>query len=209
MEQTPDLIFRPAQPGDVLPAVELIHLSHGEFGTALFGLGDPSLERRILSGLFVQRGSRFAYEWGEVAEQAGKVVGLLLALPGDALLRLNLSLFSQAWRMYGVRCGLRFVRRALYMVGFKEVEGGELMVGNVAVLPEMQGRGIGRRMLERAEGLACRLGLKRLALTVDLDNNGARLLYVSAGYRHDRSYLTPHLSDLLHTNGVERMVKEI
>ena len=71
MGQTPNLIFRPARPGDVLPAVELIHLSHGEFGTALFGLGDPALERQILSGLFVQHGSRFAYEWGEVAEQAG------------------------------------------------------------------------------------------------------------------------------------------
>jgi hypothetical protein len=75
MDRTPDLNFRPAQPVDVLPAVELIHLSHGEFGTALFGLGDPTLERQILSGLFVQHGSALRTNGG--GGRGGKVVGLL------------------------------------------------------------------------------------------------------------------------------------
>ncbi len=201
--------FRPAQAADADTAVALIHLSLGEFGTALFGLGDPALERQILSGLYSQRGSRFSFEWGEAAEQAGEVVGLLLAVPGEVMLRLDLGLLRQAWRLYGVRRGLRFVRRALPMAGFKEVERGELMVGNLAVIPEMRGRGIGRQMLARAEDRASQLGLKRMALTVDLDNPNARHLYGSAGYRSDRIFRTPHLAELLHTSGVERMIKEI
>jgi ribosomal protein S18 acetylase RimI-like enzyme len=209
MVQPPEIIFRLAQPGDAPTAAALIHLSSGEFGTALFGLDDPALEERILSGLFTLRGSRFSYEWGEVAEQAGKVIGLLLAVPGDEILRLNLGLFRQALRLYGVKRGLRFVRRALPMASFKEVEHGELMVGNLAVMPEMQGRGIGRRMLTRAEDQARRMGLKHMTLTVDLHNPGARRLYISAGYTLDRTFLTPHLTGLLHTAGVERMVKEV
>ena len=202
-------LFRPAQAADADAAVALIHLSLGEFGTALFGLGDPALERQILSGLYIQRGSRFSFEWGEVAEQGGEVVGLLLAVPGEGMLRRDLGLLRQAWPLYGVRCGLRFVRRALPMAGFKEVERGELMVGNLAVNPEMRGRGIGRQMLIRAEDRARRMGLKRMALTVDLGNPNARRLYDSAGYRSDRIFRTPHLAELLHTSGVERMIKDI
>ena len=201
--------FRPARAEDASLAAELIALSDGELGVALFGLGDPALERRILADLYRRSGNRYSYQWGEIAEAGGQPAGLLLAVPGAAIPRLNLGMFGQLWRLYGWRRSLQFIRRAATLAGFKEVKPGELMVGNLAVLPYFQGRGIARRLLARAEALARRLGLGRLALTVDLGNPRARRIYLATGYRVDLTYHTGSRQALLGTAGFERMVKEI
>ena len=201
--------FRPAQPEDASLAAELIALSDGELGVALFGLDDPALERRILAGLYRRSGNRYSYQWGEIAEAGGQAAGLLLAVPGAAISRLNLGMFSHLWGLYGLRQLLEFCRRAISLAGFKEVEPGELMVGNLAVLPLYQGRGIARQLLARAEALARSLGLTRLALTVDLGNPRARSIYISAGYQVDLTYHTGRRQPLLRTAGFERMVKEV
>ena len=203
------LSFCPARPGDASLAAELIAMSDGELGVALFGLGDPVLERHVLTGLYQQNGNRYSYEWGEIAEVSGQAAGLLLAVPGAAIPRLNLGMARQLWRLYGLRCWLEFCRRAVMLASFKEVEPGELMVGNLAVLTQFQGRGIARRLLARAEELARRLGLARLALTVDLGNPRARHIYISAGYRVELTYPTGLRQPLLRTAGFERMVKEV
>jgi GNAT superfamily N-acetyltransferase len=201
--------FRPARGEDACLAAELIAMSDGELGVALFGLGDPALERQILAGLFRRGGNRYSYQWGEIAEAGGQLAGLLLAVPGASIPRLNLGMAGQLWRLYGWRRTLRFIRRAVTLASFKEVQPGELMVGNLAVLPHYQGRGIARRLLARAEALACQMGLGRMALTVDLGNPRARGIYLSAGYRVDLTFHTGPRQDLLGTAGFERMVKEI
>ena len=201
--------FRPARPEDASLAAELIALSDGELGLALFGLGDLAMERRILAGLYQRKGNRYSYELGEIAEAGGQAAGLLLAVPGAAIPRLNLSMAGQLWRLFGLRRWLEFCRRAVTLAGFKEVVPGELMVGNLAVLPQFRGRGIARQLLARAEALASRLGLARLTLTVDLGNPRARRIYTSTGYRVDLTYRTGRQQPLLHTAGFERMVKEV
>jgi GNAT superfamily N-acetyltransferase len=201
--------FRPAEPGDADTAAELIAMSDGDFGVALFGLGDPALERRILAGLYRRIGNRYSYRWGEAAVVGSQVVGLLLAVPGAQMLRLNLAMLAQTWQLYGPRRALAFYRRAVRVASFKEVEPGELQVGNLAVLPEFRGRGIARRLLARADALARRMGLARMALTVDFGNLSARHLYETSGYRSDFCFPTPHLMAQLGTAGLERMVKDL
>lgn len=51
-----------------------------------------------------------------------------------------------------------------------------LYVGKVAVLPNLQGQGIGRAMLKAAEGVAHACGVQRLLLEtrIELDNNHMR-----------------------------------
>lgn len=64
------------------------------------------------------------------------------------------------------------------------------IVEDVAVSPDQQGRGIGRRMLEFAMQLAREKGCYKLALTANLKRTGAHAFYESLGFRqHGYSYL--------------------
>ncbi|MBA4179873.1 MAG: hypothetical protein C0506_04720 [Anaerolinea sp.] len=56
-------------------------------------------------------------------------------------------------------------------------------VENLAVSPDYHGRGIGRGLMEMAEGHYRRLGFQGMQLTVRADNAPARALYDSLGYQ--------------------------
>ena len=59
----------------------------------------------------------------------------------------------------------------------------EAWIFNVTVLPEHQGKGIGRRLMEHAEGLARAGGFRRLGLMVSSHNTRAQRLYENLDYR--------------------------
>jgi ribosomal-protein-alanine N-acetyltransferase len=60
---------------------------------------------------------------------------------------------------------------------------GELHLLNVTVIPSHQGRGLGRRLLERLEDEARTRGVAEIWLEVRASNARARALYVRLGYR--------------------------
>lgn len=200
-------LTRPARPEDAFAASELIALSMHEMGDALFGLDDHSRQLRVLARLFQRPGNRFSYSWTHLAESDGQIAGLLLAYPGTKQAQLNFGLFLRLWSIYDLAGGLRFIRRAALLAPYKEVETGELLVANLAVFSRFEGRGIARSLLRKAEELARGLGIQRMTLTVDLNNDRARRLYERQGYTLDISHRTPHLAALLHTRGFDRLVK--
>jgi ribosomal protein S18 acetylase RimI-like enzyme len=57
-----------------------------------------------------------------------------------------------------------------------------LEVNGLAVDPEQQGRGIGRRLMEEAKADAARRGARKLSLRVLAPNATARRLYESCGF---------------------------
>jgi ribosomal protein S18 acetylase RimI-like enzyme len=57
-----------------------------------------------------------------------------------------------------------------------------LMINGLAVDPELQGRGVGRALLEAALAEARRRGARKLSLRVLGDNERARALYERAGF---------------------------
>jgi mycothiol synthase len=61
---------------------------------------------------------------------------------------------------------------------------GEVYVLSVA--PAFQGQGLGRTMLSQGLDLLRRKGVTRVILFVDADNQGARALYTSMGFRDER-----------------------
>jgi len=65
-----------------------------------------------------------------------------------------------------------------------EYDGKPIMnIGSVAVLPEYQGRGLGRVLLREAIRFAKRSGFSRTVLSVNADNEGARKIYDREGFK--------------------------
>jgi ribosomal-protein-alanine N-acetyltransferase len=58
----------------------------------------------------------------------------------------------------------------------------EIHINNVAILPELRGRGIGTALMHRVMEEAHRLGAKRATLEVRASNEGARKLYERLGF---------------------------
>lgn len=64
-------------------------------------------------------------------------------------------------------------------------EPGCLLVENVAVSPDFQGRGLGKRMMAHAEAVAAERGLKAMRLYTNKAFTANIDLYLSLGYRVD------------------------
>ena len=73
-------------------------------------------------------------------------------------------------------------------------------INNLAVRPELRGRGLGIQMLEAVMAEARRLGAESLALEVRRSNVAAQRLYKKAGFHEDgvrKSYYTQPVEDAL------------
>jgi ribosomal-protein-alanine N-acetyltransferase len=73
-------------------------------------------------------------------------------------------------------------------------------INNLAVRPELRGRGLGLEMLEAVIDEARRLGAESLALEVRRSNVAAQRLYKRAGFRENgvrKSYYTQPVEDAL------------
>jgi ribosomal protein S18 acetylase RimI-like enzyme len=67
-----------------------------------------------------------------------------------------------------------------------------LLVENVAVAPAFQGRGLGRRLMAHADGLAAELGYAEIRLYTNARFTENIALYRRLGYRVDREEQLPH-----------------
>jgi ribosomal protein S18 acetylase RimI-like enzyme len=83
----------------------------------------------------------------------------------------------------------------------------EYFLAHLAVLPEYEGRGLGRQLLQHAEQRALAAGLRKITLTVDADNDGAMSLYARAGFRVTSSANLEPLRRKFGYNGYHHMEK--
>ena len=134
-----------------------------------------------------------------------------------ALLALERLCFSQPWTARNFRDALADRERGLLLVlrtpfapddpgrgvlaycSFQTVVD-EMHIHNLAVSPDMQGRGLGRRLLDLALGIGARGGAERALLEVRQSNWAAQRLYRSLGFQGvavRRGYYTHPSEDAL------------
>ena len=99
------------------------------------------------------------------------------------------------------------MKRALPLIGVKEVEGDEYFISNIAVLPAFQGQGMGKSMLSQVEFTAREQGYNKLSLTVDIDNEKAITLYIRTGFQVMEKIEIQSLQQRIGYSGLIRMVK--
>lgn len=179
----------------------------GRFGDMLFGSGDQQRSLDALGRFFAHPQNRFSYRQAHIAEAQGRVAGLLLAFPGRQIGQLEKTLAGPAIEFFGLSGALRLALRSLPLLFVKETATDEFYVAHLAVSPQFHRQGIGQMLMAHAERLAPDCGLRKISLTVDIDNLAAHRLYLKLGYRVVSIRRAPWLRRWLLSTGYQRMVK--
>jgi len=203
------ITVRPATSADVKTAICLIYLTMGRLADFLFGSDKPLEAENVLAQLFVREANRFSYQFVDVAEMSGRVVGLLLAYSGREIESLRFPMARQLFVVCGLPGMFRFLQRGLPLMGVKEAEAEEYFINSLAVLPSFQGQGIGTHLLSWGESKARTLGLEKCSLTVEIGNRQASSLYEHLGYRIVATVEIEQLSRRIGYRGFHRMLKEL
>ncbi len=190
-------------------ACELIYMTMGKMADYLLGEGDEKRACGLLMRLFRRGSNRFSYRFTQAATISGGVVGIIVTYSEAEMRKLEVPMALHLIREIGLRGFVRFTRRALPLVRVKEAEEDEYFIGNVAVLPEQQGKGIGSRLLAKAEEMARTRGYRKLSLTVDVENERARALYLRSGFELAGTVEVPELRSHFGYRGFYRMVRRL
>ncbi len=206
-EDTPVIV--PATPEMAPVASALIYMTMGSMADYLFGNDDPQRGRDVLALLFRRESNRFSYQFTYAAMLCGDVAGAIVAYSGAQMRSLELPMAGQLIGAIGLRGFARFTRRVLPLVRVREAEGDEYFISNVAVLPEHQGKGLGGMLLASAEQAAREAGYHKLSLTVDVENERARALYLRTGFELISTVEIPALRRRFGYRGFHRMLKKL
>jgi ribosomal protein S18 acetylase RimI-like enzyme len=209
IEKPHEIVIRPAAPLDAGPAVELIYLPMGELADYLFGAHDENRAHNVLAELFVRERNRFSYQFCDVLEADGRLVGMLLSYPARLLKRLALPMGRHLLAIYGWAELLRFIERSRPLMGLTECAPDEYYVYTLAIHPDVQSKGLGKRLLLHGETKARLAGLDKLSLGVTIGNERARKFYELCGYEIVEVVRTPELEEEIRYAGYYRMVKSL
>jgi ribosomal protein S18 acetylase RimI-like enzyme len=174
--------FREARPGDAGEAVPLIYSS----GPAAFDFvfsrkAEQSLE--FLRFAFLDGAGEMGYKNHIVGEQNGKVIAVGAAFDGSSGFPFFLSAARQIISFYGFSC-LPAMIRGLQVEQMIEPPKGRLhYIAHLGVSPNMQGKGIGSKLIEHLLMLGRKAGRTQAALDVSMINPRAQALYERFGFQ--------------------------
>ena len=157
-----DIKLRPAQPDDAERASALLRsaYTHIQLNYPLQEEAEIQWTER-LQHFFREDGNRFSYQFIQVAEQGGEVVGLILSFGGRDEVRLNAA---TGWRLE------------------REAHDDEWYVDAVAVFTDWGRKGIGTRLLQYVEVQGRQQHYPKIALNVAKENKQALSLYQRLHY---------------------------
>lgn len=203
------MTIRPATLEDIEAASELLYLS----GPAMFGYffaSEPPLTLEFIRLLYQKPDVLFSYKNALVDVQDGRIGGLILgARSGEmAAMEKNLMKYGQEMmKKAGLWRGLKMMfHSGLGKVLFSGPErDDDYYISNLAVLPDRQGQGLGRKLLEAAQVQAQSLGCTSLSLLVETPNLRAKGLYDSFGFKTTNEIILPKKYHKHHLYGAYKM----
>ena len=202
--------IRDARADDGKEASQLILHTLGNSGDVLFGNGSVEKARILFERMFSSRGNRFSYQYAFCFEMEEMMAGLLVAFPGDIMIRLLLNTgFQLLWYM-GFLNFLGFLMIAFPLRNEENIHRDEFFISHLAVFPDFQRQGIGWDLLKFAQFRARDLNYQKLALNVDIDNIPAIALYKKFGFDIVSQTIYPESTQKkINSRGSLKMVKDI
>jgi ribosomal protein S18 acetylase RimI-like enzyme len=175
------ITVRPARPGEADVLAPLVYGVSPEAHDRFAGGRERAL-RLIVTGL-KRAGTSGSTEVTQVAELAAQVAGIVCCYPvwegaDRAAAYAGIGLRSSpVWRRPGM---LRFLRRMERATPAPAAE--SLYVDALGTAPAFRRRGVARTLLAATEDHARQVGLGRVSLETEVDNDAARALYERCGF---------------------------
>ncbi|PEX89352.1 GNAT family N-acetyltransferase [Bacillus cereus] len=169
-------MIRKATKTDAKAIAPLLYNALHEIAEKITG---STVEAKVLLGLekwFVKENNRLSYENCLVAEQDGKVVGVIVVYHGSDAEQLDAPITRY----------LRELHEDESITLEKEAELDEFYIDTLSVSNMYSGRGIGSKLIDAAELHAAEKGHEKIALLVNLENTRAFSLYEKLGYKEDQ-----------------------
>ena len=162
-------MIRPATPTDAVAVAPLMFQAMEEIVYKMIGKPHKEEAIALLAQLFAQKNNQYSYENAWVYEEAGSVVGSIIAYDGAQLHALRAPVLKQIQEHYGIEIVLE-----------DETTDGELYIDTLSVLPTAQGQGIGSKLIQHLKNVT----KQPLGLLVDVQNPAAERLYTRLGFMH-------------------------
>jgi ribosomal protein S18 acetylase RimI-like enzyme len=160
-------MIRQAVASDAVKAVPLIMQAIGHIAFVVTGTTDSQEAASILSDFFGQKDNRISYQNALVMEEEGELVGVAIFYDGAKARELDAPLERAAAKKSG---------DSNYSIP-TEPEASEFYLDTLSVSPRCQGKGYGRQLIEAGCDRARKLGHRRIALLIEVDNAAAKPLY--------------------------------
>ncbi len=176
------IAIRQAVSGDALEASKLLADTTGEFGVAVLGLGNPTLQLKAFQRWFSTGGNRFSYQHTIIAESDQTPAGLALSFAGSHLTALEWGCAKEIFKIYGFSGAFRMIWRNKTLAGAREAEKDEYLLAHLAVDPRFRNQGIAQALIDQTAQKAHAAGFHCLVLEVEIENQAAIKLYQKNGF---------------------------
>ena len=164
--------IRPAQKSDAQAIAELINLAMLEITYQFIGEENREKANAFLAYFVAKENNQYSYENIFVAEDQGKIIGQISIYDGAKLQELR----QPIWDKIKADRGIDYWAE-------DETQAGEMYIDTFAVCPTMQGKGIGKLLLQFAIAEHVEKQHKVLGLLVEKDNPNAKRLYEIMGFK--------------------------
>jgi ribosomal protein S18 acetylase RimI-like enzyme len=177
--------IRPARPEDAAQAAPLIFSAGPNAFNFVFSHRTRLDAQGFIAHAFKSDRGEFSWRYHRVAELEGEVVGTAVGYTGAMAMDFLWPAVRHIFHCYGVVGAARVIRRGLQVekIIVPPSRAELFYIGNVAVLPALRGRGIGRQIMEHMQAEGLKLGASLCALDVSAENPRAQALYTQMGYR--------------------------
>jgi len=166
-------MIRAAKPSDAESVAPLIIQAMGDLAKKFTNSDDLGIIIPVFEYFFRQQGNQYSFENTLVFQNESEVLGSINAYDGANLQELRKPFLAYLAKNYGLK-------------DFNpepETEAGEFYLDAISVNPIMQGKGIGKLLIQAGINWAAKLEHTKVGLLVEISNKGALKLYQNMGFQ--------------------------
>ena len=142
---------------------------------------------QVLSKLYSGPTTIFGRRFYSLIVADNQIQGALLSFTLKDLHRTEWLLTILMFCFLGIKTALRHMKRIYYCTDrIGRFAPHEYYVSNIAIDEQSRHRGFGTRLMQRAEEMARRAGLRKIVLDVETSKTAAIALYTKLGYKIER-----------------------
>lgn len=208
-----DINLRPATRSDA-PTLAKISLlaAGGTFELLLKGLKWRVTPEMVLTTLCEAENTEYSYHYYQLVEVDKKIAGGVnyVSVEDRYQLAPNINPIVQEKFKFGILQLFLFLRRARHLRGMNEIRApkNSLHINDIAVFPEYQGLGLGKRLVQFVIDNAKQRGFEYVSLYVWADNNNAIEFYKKMGFEISKTAQVRRHRFLPH-DGSHLMLKKV